>query len=1251
MGDDLTVAEAADALGTSPQTVRSLLRKGELDGRRRQWGSRFVWDVSRAGVDEFLAEYGRLDGRRRSARPDTTSLSPLFRTDPPLSFPEATRVDHRPFVLRPRGRATVVVVVLGVPLVLAYLGARILHGVWWFDEIGQEEVFTRILAAKVEVAVLFTLVASLVVGANLALALRRTDALRTSAGVLAVTAVALATGSRFGSAAVGHWQTYLLWRHRQPFGAVDPIHGRDIGFFVFTLPLEHYVFGLLLWLLAITFAYVVIVNKALGSLGFRPLRATFGAQMHLASLAAALLLVLAWRLRLAQYDMELAQPSAWPGNSFPGAGYVDVHVRLPGLGALVVLVLVLAAACLLAPFATRTGHARSAGRFLVLPVAGLVLATLLVEAVVPALVQRYVVDPSPLLREERYLAASIAATRTGLGLDAVDVQPYAPTGTFTAADFRSVGDRLPRVTIWDNWLLGARMRQLATDTPYFQPDDPVLDINRSHGRRQPTAVSTRDLDLRQAPATVSSWVNDRLAYTHGLGLVRYSATDTIFARGPRLISHGLGVRQPRIYFGNFPHGGADRSGAKGAGGQWGRPIADPYWAVADTRRAEVDVPASENYHYDGTGGILLSSWIRRAVFALELGSKQLLLSDDITPQSRILLHRDVHDRLRTLAPFIQWDAAATPVTEDGHIVFLVDGYTTSESYPYADRVDLGESRVNYARASVRATVDAFSGQVEIYLVDEEDPIAGAWADVFPGLFRPADEMPAELRRRLRYPADLFDAQASAYNRYHTTDPDVFASDADVWAPPIALSGGIEVAGGVDFDQSDEDNLRLTMQPGYAFSAPPGHTEPRLVLSALFSPLRGQNLVGTLSGWIDDQGRTRLAARSLPRDQVSLGTAQMSRLTFATPRVSNLLGLRNLETADLNKSSIDNVLLGRPQLLFPPGGIIQIQSLFEGSRGPGAARLLGVTAFLNGRAGLGPDIESAVRQALNDPPSVHLHRPHAPFVVDEPIHLWFDVENARRETVTITSAAGDEHRVRRVLTGLGKVRWVPRATGPARVRVEVKGLDGTSVVRRMTVHVHNHPPKVRVTSAPKHAVVGEIVRISFDVTNAVRASAEVSTRAGVVFARDYLIRDGPGVMKWVPQTPGSAVVVIRVRGHQGQVVTKKLRIKIAHRPEVAPPPVVTILHVPASPTVGEESTIAFRADGCRSVVAQIEGPDDTRTWRFPCADRRSTFSWRPATPGEFLLTIVAHGEDGQTSSQTVRLTVADVTATETATPQP
>ena len=637
MSDDLTVREAAEALGTSAQTVRTLLRKGELSGRKQAWGSRYVWVPSRKGVDEFLSQHGRLDGHRRrrpiiaplAADDQTISLAPALDTAT-IEAPRAPRPppdpyryvatdappDRRPFFLRPRGRATVVVICLGVPLALAYATAGILGEALWFDELGQLNLFSRVLAAQITLHLLITAAVALLVGLNLKFALRGTAITSTRAGALGLTVVSLMTGTLFGSSAQDQWQTFLLWWYRRPFGVVDPIYGEDVGFYVFSLPFELLVNGVLLWLIAVSAVYVVVAYLARGEIRFKPLRATYPAQLHLAALAAAFLLMLAWRLRLEQYALTLDQPSLRSGYSFAGANYVDVHVRSPGLGALAIFAVVLAFACLLLPRLARGLHVRRpilvAGGLVALFGAGLILVTFWL----PALVQRYVVDPNPLLSEQRYLSASITGTRRALGLDEVKVEPYAPTGTFTPDDVAGLADRLQNTLIWETWLLEARMRQLVTDTPYFDPRGPaVFDVVRVDGRRQPTVASARELDIGRVPGA-STWINDRISYTHGLGLIRFSGTDVEPSRQPRLLDAGLEVQQPRIYFGDFP------------------PKA-PSWVVAPTRRPEVDIPTVDGgedtpYHYQGSGGISLSSWINRTVFALELGSKELLLSDDIT---------------------------------------------------------------------------------------------------------------------------------------------------------------------------------------------------------------------------------------------------------------------------------------------------------------------------------------------------------------------------------------------------------------------------------------------------------------------------------------------------------------------------------------------------------------------------------------------------------------------------------------------
>ena len=743
--DDLTVAEAADALGTSPQTVRRLLRDGELGGRRQPWGSRFVWVPSRKGVREFLSQYGRLDGRRRG-RPATGQ---------PRGFPEITaprastshgpgvaqaRPVRRPWFLRPRGRATVVVAVLGLPLLLFYASAQILPRALWFDELGQLDVFRRIAAVKAELWLVVAGTVGPLVALNLFVALSRAGVARTRAGTLAVVAASLVVATSMASSAAGHWQTFLLWRHRQPFGVLDPMSGKDVGFFVFSLPFQLLASRLLLWLTAVAIASAALVYRARGALTLRPLGATYEAQAHLAVLAAAFLLVVAWRLRLERYVLELGQPSSTSTDSFAGARYVDVHVRSPGLVALSILSVVLALGCVVAPRLAQRGYRRRARLVIGVPAAGILVTLVSVVSWLLALVQRFAVDPNPLSSERPFIERSIAATRSALGLAGVEEHPYAPTGSLSAADVSRARSQLADVQVWDTRVLQARMRDLVTETPFYRPKTPTIDTVRGAGQRKLAVGSARELDLHRVGANSRSWANDHLAYTHGLGLPRFSATDIGPTGQPRLLDSGAGTGQPRIYFGDLP--------AK-----------SPGWVLADTRRPEVDVPASGRaYHYTGPGGIRLSSGIERAVFALALGSKDLLISHDVTRQTRILLHRDVRDRLATLAPFIHWDDHPAPLAVDGRIVYVVDGYTTSTSYPYAARVALGGTSVSYARSAVRATVDAFSGRVELYRTDESDPIARAWAEAFPSLLHPPGAMPAWLRTRARYPVDLFKAQ-------------------------------------------------------------------------------------------------------------------------------------------------------------------------------------------------------------------------------------------------------------------------------------------------------------------------------------------------------------------------------------------------------------------------------------------------------------------------------------------------------------
>jgi uncharacterized membrane protein (UPF0182 family) len=1178
MSDDLTVSEAADAIGTSPQTIRTMLRNGELRGRKEAWGKRFVWVASRSGVDDFLSQYGRLDGGRRPRTGLETAVidEPVDVREPgeidelvevpesvaaveePVEVPESVEAIDEPsdpsepfgellpfepssptpinrhVLLRPRVRAIVFILLVGVPLVPVLIAARILPDALWFGELGQLDVFRTILAARFTLYVLVVGGSAAFLMLNLALAARSAGFGSSRAVRVAIPVGSIMAGTFFAAWASHHWFAFLLWRHAQPFGVTDPLFGRDLGFFVFSLPFLRALSDLLLGVVLLASGLVVIVYRAGGGLTFRPLRANLASWTHLSGLAAATLLAISWRFVLDRYGLVLAQPGPDQTQPFAGAHYVDVHVRSPGLVVMACLAALMALGCVFAPTPSDRTSRRTAALIVGVPLAALIVAGLSVNSWIPALVQRYRVDPNPIVSEGPFLQRSIAGTRSGFGLDSIDVESYSPSGQVSPTDVAEAQERAADVLVWDPEVVHARMLDLVSQTPYYRPEEPTLDSLPIDGEPQPTLASARELDVNRVNAEGESWVNDHLVYTHGVGLVRFSGTGIDESQQPKLLEDGLGLREPRIYFGDFPE-------------------ESPPWVVADTRLPEVDAPSSSGedasgYHYGGSGGIQLSSWLRRAVFAMKLGNKDLLLSDDISAESRILLHRDVHDRLQTLAPFIQWDQRAASLAVGGRIVQVVAGYTTSENYPYAERVELGGVPVNYARSSVLATVDAFSGSVKLYVTDGSDPLIMAWQEVFPSLFLSGNDLPDWLKDRLRYPADLFDAQAAVYEQFHVSQPDIFASEADAWSRPTSLSGTIEVAGDINFDEDDEDDLRHRIEPGYKFAPPPGYSSPRLVISTYFSPRNGQNLVAALDGWVDEQGEQHLVSRVLPRDSITLGPAQVSRLVFAKPRVRNLLGLRNLELRDLDKSSIDTVSLGDPHILFLPGGVMQIQSLYEGASGQGVSRILGVTAYLNGHAALGDDVDSAVRQALNKPPGIEILRPDGPSFVGTPTEFTIRVRNADQETIWIRSPAGREMVTLSLGEGPGTFEWLPTVPGQAHVHAIVEGIDGSIAIDNVSLNVLSPPPTARLTDEPLRARVGEFVRVPFEVTNSRTETVTVSTRAGVI-EQEYLIREGKGFIRWKPQVAGLAVIRLTARGRQGQLAKDILDLIVLPRRHV------------------------------------------------------------------------------------------------------
>ena len=857
----------------------------------------------------------------------------------------------------PRTRALLLVATIGAVVALIHYASRVYIDVLWYREVGQERVFWTTMTYRLLGPAVVGLGTTCALLLNFALVERLTRgapppdrqaiALVWRHRKLIYPVVAIACGiftmDQHGEA----WRQLLLWANRSEFGVQDPLFHRDVGFFVFSLPLYRQVTH---WLLE------TLLLAGFTSMGAYALAGLRAARAHLLSLTALLLLVTAWRLRLDQYALALPH-----GDSVvAGAGYTDVHVRLPALR--ILMYLSLAGAALVAYGAVR--------RVRLVPLAALgvvALVTIGAANALPSLIERFDVAPQALSRERPYLADAIASTRRAFALDRISVHSPSGNSRVTAAGVAANRLTVENVPLWDSSVLRPAMNELQSIGGYYSFPSTTTDRYTIDGVPRLMTIGARQLNLSRLRRSDRTWANTRFAYTHGYGVVAAESGGADIDRYPRFAQrefrsrdNPLRLTQPRIYYGQ-------------------RPEREPPYLVLNSRRGEVEqpIPGSEapGYHYDGQGGIALSSLARRAVFAARFGDLKLLLTGTATSSSRIVLHRDAGERLRTLAPFLSWDEQPQTAVIGGRVQFLFHGYTTSDHYPYSALVRTGNGYVNYIRASALAAVDSFSGQVTIYAVEGDDPILRAWRAAYPTLLEPASQMPPALRSHLRYSRRLFEAQATAYASYHAADPTGFWNGADVWQPSTQIAGPVEEAGEIHFpdpeDNLDEDERReghvtperWRMRPGYLLARLPGDRRERFLLAAPFSPRGRQNLVGYLAASVDRSGRPELTLLSLPRDRLTLGPSQATREILASPAVNRQLQLLNRESRDLGRNSVNRTVLGVPRVVPLGDALVYVQPVYVTAGGSGLPRLQLVTVYANGRVGYGRDLKAALRRAV------------------------------------------------------------------------------------------------------------------------------------------------------------------------------------------------------------------------------------------------------------------------------------------------
>ena len=797
---------------------------------------------------------------------------------------------------RRRGRVVVLAILVALVLSANFL-AYFYTDVLWFQEVGFQSVLWKSLGTQFGVGLGVGILVALLVWGNLVLAARLSPAYPSAPIILegrppdpleryreAIgpylrwlrVGVALFLGLVMGIGASSQWQTFLLWANRVRFGTEDPQFHKDVGFYVFQLPFYSAVLRQLSSILLVMLLVVLAAHYLQGSI--RPERRLAGissaALAHVSVFLGVIAFVKAAQYWLGQYELAFSTRGVVYGPS-----YTDVHAQIPALRLLAIISIISAVLFLVNIWARR----------LSLPLGAIgiwILFAIAAGGIWPWAVQRFSVEPQELQREKPYIARNIEATRQGFNLDNVDTEPFAAAHDLDATDLSENTTLLQNVRLWDPGILAQGYEQLQAIRPYYTFPDVDIDRYPVAGETRQVLISPRELSLNELPEQSRTWANLHLQYTHGYGIVASLANQASSSGQPNFLvkdvpgtvaadAPDLDLDVPSIYF--------------------GEDFLPLDYSVVNTDQEEIDYPQQDGVarsQYAGEGGVELGNWFRRMAFAIRETDTNLILSNLIDSNSRILYYRNVRDRVLRAAPFLTLDHDPYITAVDGHLEWIIDGYTTTPYYQYAERFDAATAdstpvegglsgRINYIRNSVKVVVDAYSGTMKFYIVDENDPLIQAWRKAFPALF--TDEEPSpDLQAHFRYPEDLFDLQTEVYLSYHIDDPEGFYAREDEWAIPRSASGTATSSG---VELSDEE-----IAATYLLIELPGESGQEFVITRPVTPRGKNNMVAMMLARSDPENYGQLLTLQFPRQVLVEGPSQVHNLINQDVEISQTLTL-------------------------------------------------------------------------------------------------------------------------------------------------------------------------------------------------------------------------------------------------------------------------------------------------------------------------------------------------------------------------
>ena len=794
----------------------------------------------------------------------------------------------------------------------------------WFDSVDLNSVWLKILITKSALVAATSLLAFAFIFINLRLAVRATpvmDIFESFDSQDPLSRFREFVNERFlkyrlwgaiglslflGAGASQLWEQVLLFLNQKSFGVTDPIFQNDISSYVFGLPLYRLFVSWGFQLVIFTSVIIVLFFIATGALQLRPGRlpeVSSGAKAHLSVLLAFVAVLKAFAYRLD--SMELLYS---PRGKVFGASYTDAVAHLPALN-LLILISLFGAILLLVNIKRR-------GWLLPATAISLWLAvSIIVGGVVPAAIQRFRVLPDELNKELPYVESHINYTRLAYGLDSIEEKSFEASPDLTDDDISDNSQTVDNIRLWDPTVLAETYSQLQEIRAYYALDEVDVDRYKINGELTQVMVSARELDQTNLPAV--GWVNERLQYTHGYGVV-FSPANNVASQGqPDFYVKGvpatttvseLEIEQPRIYFGESAE--------------------SVEYVVVNSLQEEVDYPLSTEgqsvayTNYSGDGGVGIGSFFRRLGFALRYGELNLLISNQLSDDSKLIMERNIVSRVKKAAPFLYTDNDPYLALVEGDLFWIIDMYTVSDKYPYAQPADtrrINENsglplNFNYLRNSVKAVVNAYDGTLNFYVVDETDPLISTYEDIFPNLFSPKSSMNTELLDHIRYPEDLFTIQSDMYRDYHMTDPRVFYADEDPWEIPSDSSTTPRVA--TLRGEFTEIGFK-PMLPYYLLMSLPGENDLSYLIFQPFNPENRPNMQSFLVADADPENYGQLIDFRLPKGEFVDGPSQVATRINQDPDISQIFTLLDQQGSSVIKGNLFVVPINQSILYYQP----------------------------------------------------------------------------------------------------------------------------------------------------------------------------------------------------------------------------------------------------------------------------------------------------------------------------------------------